>query len=95
MNLETITMTLNQIFDRYAGADGDCSSLSQPELLKMCKAEFPTLCKIGTGDEVLKKICSSMDLDGNKSVDFQEFAVFVAAIAVALKEATGGKGCHK
>ncbi|XP_069507088.1 protein S100-G-like [Ambystoma mexicanum] len=93
MNCEQICLQMAAIFHKYADSDGDCSSLSQPELMKLAKSEFPTLCKSEKGDDILKLICSSMDLNGDKMITFDEFCMFNCALTTALHnpKKAGGK----
>ncbi|XP_078526062.1 protein S100-P-like [Lissotriton helveticus] len=86
MNLEFLMLKLIETFDKYAGRDGDSRTLSQSELVQLAKAEFPSLCKAGKDDDVLKGICGSMDIDGDKLVTFQEFGTFIVAVASLLKD---------
>ncbi|KAJ1081035.1 hypothetical protein NDU88_001221 [Pleurodeles waltl] len=86
MNLEILMVKLIQTFDKYACTDGDSSSLSQGELIKLAKAEFPSLSKAGKDEDVLKGICGHMDIDGDKQVTFQEFGTFIVAVASILKK---------
>ncbi|XP_078527480.1 protein S100-P-like [Lissotriton helveticus] len=91
MNLEALMCTMIEKFNKYAGEDKDSSTLSQPELIKMAKAEFPTLCKMDKSGDILKGICGKMDLDGDHVVTFQEYGIFMISIACVLRES----GCKK
>ncbi|XP_069074161.1 protein S100-A2-like [Pleurodeles waltl] len=91
MNLEEVICKMIEKFDKYAGEDKDSRTLSQPELIKLAKAEFPTLSKIDKSGDVLKGICGKMDLDGDKFVDFQEYGIFLISIACILRES----GCSR
>uniref|UniRef100_A0A3Q2DJY3 Protein S100 n=1 Tax=Cyprinodon variegatus TaxID=28743 RepID=A0A3Q2DJY3_CYPVA len=72
---------LKQTFDKYAGAEGDKGSLSKKELATLLKAEVPGLAdKKEEVDEFMK----ALDEDGDGSVDFKEYVVFVATLAMIL-----------
>ncbi|KAE8588940.1 hypothetical protein XENTR_v10022827 [Xenopus tropicalis] len=84
INLEQMAMHLNVIFKKYAGKDGDCSSLNQNELCEMALKEFPHLCTSEKKDAILNGVIGKMDMDGDKKVTFEEFALFFAFISIAL-----------
>uniref|UniRef100_A0A6I8RMX0 EF-hand domain-containing protein n=1 Tax=Xenopus tropicalis TaxID=8364 RepID=A0A6I8RMX0_XENTR len=86
INLEQMAMHLNVIFKKYAGKDGDCSSLNQNELCEMALKEFPHLCVSTLAPETCGSSfsLSCMDMDGDKKVTFEEFALFFAFISIAL-----------
>ncbi|OCT66704.1 protein S100-G [Xenopus laevis] len=84
-NLEQQIIQLIGTFKKYAGKDGDSSSLNQAELTEMAMKEFPSLCKNEKKDEILKGVFGKMDMDGDKKVTFDEFAMFFCFITIALE----------
>ncbi|KAM4690944.1 protein S100-A4-like [Rhinophrynus dorsalis] len=87
-NLENSMVQIIGCYKKYAGKDGDCSSLSQAELAELATKEFPTLCNSKDKDKILSGIFGQMDMDGDKKVDFKEFCIFLCCIMMALEEAS-------
>ncbi|OCT69539.1 protein S100-A2 [Xenopus laevis] len=85
-NLEQLIIHLIATFKKYAGKDGDCSSLNQNELTDLAVKEFPSLCNNAKKDEILKGVMGKMDMDGDKKVTYEEFAMFFCFISIALEE---------
>ncbi|CAJ0967220.1 unnamed protein product [Ranitomeya imitator] len=86
MTLQDQMIGIILTFDKYAKGDGDCSSLSQAELVELAKKEFPALSQNQSKDELLKGIFGKLDMDGDKKVDFKEFMLFISCLAMAIKE---------
>ncbi|XP_069806312.1 protein S100-Z-like [Dendropsophus ebraccatus] len=86
LKLQDLMMRMIDIFNSYAGSDGDCNTLSQSELVALAKAEFPLLCQHENKDQILKGVMGSMDMDGNNKVDFKEFSIFMCALTMALRD---------
>ncbi|XP_032414021.1 ictacalcin-like [Xiphophorus hellerii] len=71
---------LKKTFDKYAGSDGDKGTLSKKELTVMLKAEIPGVG--GDKQEEVDKFFKMLDEDGDGVVDFNEYIVFVATLAM-------------
>ncbi|XP_069499003.1 protein S100-A4-like [Ambystoma mexicanum] len=86
MSLEQVVVHIIKTFKKHSGADGDAGELNQAELAKLVKEEFPILCGKGKDEAALKEVMKLMDLDGDKSVSFKEFAFFIALLSMELEE---------
>uniref|UniRef100_A0A4X2LTZ6 Protein S100-P n=2 Tax=Vombatus ursinus TaxID=29139 RepID=A0A4X2LTZ6_VOMUR len=88
--LETAMGMLIDVFDRYAGTDGNKETLTKGELKTLMEKEFPNFVKNGKNNEVVDKLFADLDNNGDSQVDFNEFVVFVAALTSACH-----KYCHQ
>ncbi|XP_007544679.1 protein S100-P-like [Poecilia formosa] len=77
---------LKQTFDEYAGTDGDKTTLSKKEIAAMLKKELPGAG--GDKKEEVDQFFKMLDEDGDGVVNFNEYIIFVATLALLL---TGGK----
>ncbi|XP_038567329.1 ictacalcin-like [Micropterus salmoides] len=78
--LFTAMAIVKATFDKYAGKDGDKTTLTKAELSDLLKAEFfegktPSKAEV---DEFFK----SLDVDSDGVVDYTEYVTFVAALTV-------------
>ncbi|PWA23822.1 hypothetical protein CCH79_00010977, partial [Gambusia affinis] len=76
--------SLKKTFDKYAGTDGDKTTLSKKELAAMLKTEIP-----GAGGDKQAEVdefFKMLDNDGNGVVNFNEYIVFVATLAMMLQD---------
>lgn len=69
-------------FEKYAGKEGDKTTLTKAELSDLLKAEFleektPSKAEV---DEFFK----GLDVDSDGVVDFKEYVVFVATLTMIL-----------
>ncbi|XP_034552798.1 protein S100-G-like [Notolabrus celidotus] len=71
---------LRDVFDKYAGQDGN-KTLSKLELSKLLHTEFP-----GPGGANMDRFYAALDNDGDGAVDFKEFVTFVAALTVMMED---------
>ncbi|XP_016051381.1 PREDICTED: protein S100-P [Miniopterus natalensis] len=84
--LEIAIGMLIDVFARYAGADGNRQSLSKGELKVLLEKELPGFLESGRDKDTVEKLLKDLDANGDATVDFNEFIVFVAALTSA---------CHK
>ncbi|XP_060906466.1 ictacalcin-like [Labrus mixtus] len=75
---------LKKVFDKYAGKDGDCKSLSKGELGDLLSNE---LC----GGKAMKekdveRFFADLNNDKDAVIDFQEYVTFVAALTALCNE---------
>ncbi|XP_061674203.1 ictacalcin-like [Syngnathoides biaculeatus] len=73
-------------FEKYAGTDGDKSTMSKGEVKEMFKKEFGMELEKAKGQEGIDKIFKDLDSNSDNKVDFQEFVCLVASIAMVLHE---------
>ncbi|XP_036135012.1 protein S100-P [Molossus molossus] len=84
--LEIAMGMIIDVFARYAGTDGNAQSLSKGELKVLMEKELPGFLESGRDKETVDKLLKDLDANGDATVDFNEFIVFVAALTSA---------CHK
>ncbi|XP_035020155.2 protein S100-B [Hippoglossus stenolepis] len=73
---------LTDTFEKHAGKDEDCKTLSKSELAELLRSEFP---EKGNSRAVVESFFTTLDNDSNGAVDFKEFVTFVTALAVMMK----------
>ncbi|MED6285312.1 hypothetical protein CHARACLAT_028003, partial [Characodon lateralis] len=89
-SIQTATMSgimsaiaiLKKTFDKYAGDDKDKATLSKMELANLLKTELP-----GAGGDKQAEVdeyFKMLDEDKDGLVDFKEYIVFVATLAMIL-----------
>ncbi|XP_074131166.1 protein S100-P [Sminthopsis crassicaudata] len=88
--LETAMVMLIDVFDRYAGTEGNKETLTKGELKTLMEKEFPNFVKNGQNNDAVEKLFKNLDDNGDSQVDFNEFIIFVAALTSACHQ-----GCHK
>ncbi|XP_066241060.1 protein S100-P [Saccopteryx leptura] len=84
--LEIAMGMIIDVFARYAGTDGSKNSLSKGELKVLMEKELPGFLQSGKDKDTVDKLLKDLDANGDATVDFNEFIVFVAALTSA---------CHK
>ncbi|XP_004681591.1 PREDICTED: protein S100-P [Condylura cristata] len=84
--LETAMGMVINVFDRYSQVEGDRQSLTRGELKVLMEKELPGFLQSGRDKDAVDKLLKDLDANGDASVDFSEFMVFVAALTAA---------CHK
>ncbi|KAL7393213.1 hypothetical protein ABVT39_008032 [Epinephelus coioides] len=82
--LSEAMMKLQNVFDKYAGQDGDKKTLSKAELSNLLHKEFSV--PKGTKSAELDTFFSALDNDNDGVVTFEEYVTFVAALATIQKE---------
>ncbi|XP_047216231.1 protein S100-A5-like [Girardinichthys multiradiatus] len=73
---------LKKTFDKYAGEDKDKTTLSKKELANMLKTELP-----GAGGDKQAEVdefFKMLDEDGDGLVNFKEYIIFVATLAMII-----------
>ncbi|CAB1457157.1 unnamed protein product [Pleuronectes platessa] len=78
---------LTDTFEKHAGKDGDCKTLSKAELADLLRSEFP---EKGNSNAVVDSFFSMLDNDRDGAVDFKEFVTFVTTLAVMSGSDTHG-----
>ncbi|XP_069074159.1 protein S100-G-like isoform X1 [Pleurodeles waltl] len=88
ITLENVIHHICYTFKKYSGEDLNAGELNQEELEKMVRAEFPSLSKQEDGDNMIRTVMAMMDFDGDKSVNFKEFVLFLAFLSVEMQGAS-------
>ncbi|XP_074509689.1 ictacalcin-like [Sebastes fasciatus] len=73
---------LGNVFDKYAGKDGDSKTLTKNELSELLHKELD-MKPSNKGD--VDKFFKALDNDGDGVVNFQEYVTFVAALCSMCK----------
>ncbi|XP_045690325.1 protein S100-P [Phyllostomus hastatus] len=92
--LETAMALIIEVFSQYAGADGNARSLSKGEMKVLLEKELPGFLQSGRDKEAVDKLLKDLDANGDATVDFNEFIVFVAAITSACHSYFQQQGLH-
>ncbi|XP_037386215.1 protein S100-P [Talpa occidentalis] len=81
--LETAMGMVIDVFARYSSVEGDKQSLTRGELKALMEKELPGFLQSGRDKDAVDKLLKDLDANGDASVDFSEFMVFVAALTAA------------
>ncbi|XP_005408869.1 PREDICTED: protein S100-P [Chinchilla lanigera] len=81
--LETAIGLIIDVFARYAAGEGSKQSLSKSELKALMEKELPGFLQSGKDKDTVDKLLKDLDANGDATVDFNEFMVFVAALTSA------------
>ncbi|XP_074847815.1 protein S100-P [Carettochelys insculpta] len=84
--LETAMAMIIDVFDKYAGAEGNKQTLTRGELKTLLEKELPNFLSSVKDKEAADKLLNNLDENGDSEVDFNEFVIFVAAMTCC---------CHK
>ncbi|TKS92605.1 Protein S100-P [Collichthys lucidus] len=84
--LETAMVLLMQTFDKYAAGQGNRDALTQAEAKTLLEKELPGLIKASKNPEKVEEMLKSLDLNGDKEIDFSEFMVLVNCVACNFRE---------
>ncbi|NXQ60415.1 S10A4 protein, partial [Anthoscopus minutus] len=72
-------------FHKYSGKEGDKYKLSKAELKELLLKELPTFSK-QTSEANLQKLMSNLDSNSDSEVDFQEYVIFLACMAMMCND---------
>ncbi|XP_059363748.1 protein S100-A1-like [Carassius carassius] len=96
-DLERAMETMITVFHRYAGNEGNSSTLSRKELKLLMETELASFMKSQRDPAAVDKIMRDLDANGDGEVNFEEFVSLVAGLSVACeqiyllhKQKTGG-----
>ncbi|XP_041649838.1 ictacalcin-like [Cheilinus undulatus] len=84
MSLIQAMEILRNIFDKYAGRDGDAKSLTKAELSELLRNEIP--CSGAPSQAALDQFFSNLDSDRDGVVNFTEYVTFVATLTIICNE---------
>ncbi|XP_009080613.1 PREDICTED: RNA-binding protein 25-like, partial [Acanthisitta chloris] len=75
--------SLLAVFQRYAGKEGDTTTLSKKEFLAFMNTELAAFTKNQKDPGVVDRMMKKLDLNSDGQLDFQEFLNLIGGIAVA------------
>lgn len=78
--------SLIAVFQRYAGRDGNRSSLSKTEFLTFMNTELAAFTKNQKDPGVLDRMMKKLDTNRDGQLDFQEFLNLIGGLAVACHD---------
>ncbi|XP_048116553.1 protein S100-P-like [Alosa alosa] len=83
--IEKAMGTLIEIFQEYAGKEGDAKTMSKGELKTLLSNEFHLNLEDAKDKAASDKLFKDLDVNADGKVDFTEFVSFVAAVTVLLQ----------
>ncbi|KAE8629046.1 hypothetical protein XENTR_v10000338 [Xenopus tropicalis] len=78
--LETAIAMIIDVFDRYAGTEGNKLTLTKGEMKTLLEKELPGILGSAKEKDACEQLMKDLDENGDSEVDFNEFIIFVAAI---------------
>ncbi|XP_025973889.1 protein S100-A4 [Dromaius novaehollandiae] len=84
--LEQALATLVTTFHQYSGREGDKYKLSKAELKELLNRELPSFGSKQMDEGEFRRIMNDLDHNKDSEVDFQEFACFMACVAMGFNE---------
>ncbi|XP_039219126.1 protein S100-A4-like isoform X1 [Crotalus tigris] len=84
--LEKALDTMVVTFHKYSQKEGDQFKLNNTELKELLKQELPGFISKKKDESTFQKIMSNLDSNKDNQVDFQEYATFLACIAMACND---------
>ncbi|KAJ7307302.1 hypothetical protein JRQ81_009308 [Phrynocephalus forsythii] len=84
--LENALDVMVATFHNYSGKEGDKFKLNKNELKELLLKELPGFIGKKKDETTFQKIMSNLDANKDNEVDFQEYAVFLACIAMACND---------
>ncbi|XP_026083149.1 protein S100-A1-like [Carassius auratus] len=85
-DLERAMETMITVFHRYAGNEGNTSTLSRKELKLLMETELASFMKSQRDPAAVEKIMKDLDGNGDGEVDFEEFVALVVGLSVACEQ---------
>ncbi|NXD87982.1 S10A4 protein, partial [Halcyon senegalensis] len=85
--LEHSLAVMVSTFHKYSGKGGDKFKLNKAELKDLLMKELPSFSvSRQTSDASLQQLMSNLDSNSDSEVDFQEYAVFLACMAMMCND---------
>ncbi|XP_068778178.1 protein S100-A4-like [Struthio camelus] len=85
-SLEQALTALVCTFHKYSGREGDKYKLNKAELKELLNKELPVFGSGQMDEGEFRRIMNDLDHNKDSEVDFQEFACFMACIAMGFNE---------
>ncbi|XP_050787003.1 protein S100-A4-like [Gopherus flavomarginatus] len=84
--LEQALAVMVSTFHKYSARQGDKFKLSKAELKELLTKELPSFQSKQMDDAEFQKIMNDLDVNKDNEVDFQEFACFLACVAMGFND---------
>uniref|UniRef100_A0A8D0GFH1 Protein S100 n=1 Tax=Sphenodon punctatus TaxID=8508 RepID=A0A8D0GFH1_SPHPU len=84
--LEQAIAAMVATFNKYSGKEGDKYTLSKAELKELVSKELPSFMGKQLDERRFQKLMDDLDHNKDNSVDFQEYAVFLATLSTLCNE---------
>ncbi|NWV39622.1 S10A4 protein, partial [Grantiella picta] len=85
--LEQAMAVMVATFHKYSGKEGDKYKLNKAELKELLSKELPSFSvSKQTSEANLQKLMSNLDSNSDNEVDFQEYVIFLACMAMMCNE---------
>uniref|UniRef100_A0A452GSC0 Protein S100 n=1 Tax=Gopherus agassizii TaxID=38772 RepID=A0A452GSC0_9SAUR len=84
--LEQALAVMVSTFHKYSARQGDKFKLSKAELKELLTKELPSFQSKQMDDAEFQKIMKDLDVNKDNEVDFQEFACFLACVAMGFND---------
>uniref|UniRef100_A0A452GS61 Protein S100 n=1 Tax=Gopherus agassizii TaxID=38772 RepID=A0A452GS61_9SAUR len=84
--LEWALDTMVSTFHKYSGKEGDKFKLNKAELKELVTKELPSYISKQTDEASFQRLMNNLDSNRDKEVDFQEYATFLACVAMMCNE---------
>ncbi|KAM9114403.1 protein S100-A4-like [Pangshura tecta] len=84
--LEQALAVMVSTFHKYSAKQGDKFKLSKAELKELLTKELPSFQSKQTDDTEFQKIMNDLDVNKDNEVDFQEYACFLACVAMSFND---------
>uniref|UniRef100_UPI003AAD9371 protein S100-P-like n=1 Tax=Centroberyx gerrardi TaxID=166262 RepID=UPI003AAD9371 len=79
-------MSLIEIFNEYAAAEGNANTLTKTEVKKLFEEEIPTYLTGGKNQVEVDKLIQDLDEDGDSEVNFSEFMILISNLSCNFYE---------
>ncbi|KAM6112410.1 protein S100-A4-like [Phoenicopterus ruber ruber] len=84
--LEQALAVMVTTFHKYSGKEGDKYKLSKTELKELLNKELPVFGSRQTSEASLQQVMSNLDSNSDSEVDFQEYVIFLACMAMMCND---------
>ncbi|XP_030398057.1 protein S100-A4-like [Gopherus evgoodei] len=84
--LEQALAVMVSTFHKYSARQGDKFKLSKAELKELLTKKLPSFQSKQMDDAEFQKIMKDLDVNKDNEVDFQEFACFLACVAMGFND---------
>ncbi|XP_074836847.1 protein S100-A4-like [Carettochelys insculpta] len=84
--LEQALELMVSTFHKYAGKEGDKHKLNKAELKALVIKELPSFISKPNDEASFQRLMENLDSNSDQQVDFQEYATFLACMAMMCDE---------